>query len=77
MSQGPVFAPGSPSWPEELSAQDAAYRLVHICELLEVFEVPAELIEELRTLGRRFVHQLHALPDFQERLIEWARRYCR
>ena len=77
MSQAPFSPPGSPSWPDELSAQKAAYRLVEICELLEVYEVPAEQIEAMRTLGRRFVHQLHALPDFQERLIKWARTYCR
>ena len=65
------------AWPEDPTPHEAVDRLYSICADLAGHQVPAEILDELRAICRRYLRHLEALPEFQDRLIQIARRLCR
>ena len=61
---------------EDLTPHEAVDRLYTICDDLAAHQVPEEQLDELRAISRRFLHHLNALPEYQDKLIEFARKLC-
>ena len=74
MSQGPIFAPDAEL--DGYTAYEAAHRLHVISDLLEVYQVPAEQLDELKAISSRFTRQINTLPLFRDGLIEFAQQWC-
>ena len=54
--------------------REAADRLFDLCDELERRLVPADQVEELRTLRQRFLNHMAGRYAFWERLEDYARR---
>ena len=65
------------TWDEDPTPHEAVDRLYKICDDLAAHQVPPQQLEELRAISRRYLHHLNALPEYQEKLIEFARKLWR
>lgn len=54
--------------------REAADRLYDLCDELERRQVPADQVEEVRTLSQRFLQHMAGQFAFWERLEDYARR---
>lgn len=54
--------------------REAAVRLYVLCDELEHRQVPADQVEELRSLSERFLQHMAGQFAFWERLEHYARR---
>lgn len=63
----------NPAVPDPYSPREAAHRLYLLCDELELRQVPAEVVTEVRALSERFTRHLQELPVFCERLEQLAR----
>ena len=59
---------------DDYTPREAADRLYDLCGELERRQVPADLVEELRSLSERFLGHMAGQYAFWERLEEYARR---
>lgn len=56
------------------TSREVANRLCRLCDELERRQMPADQVEELRTLSERFLSHMAGQFVFWERLEDYARR---